>query len=272
MDTPGWIQEKVWGLVFYTTGYPGSTIVVRLKVEPTGPPSTALGPNRVLRPPYVKPPPRPSTTHHLSFTTALVSVTTPKPLETRPSRGNPKPSLRTGSKDPLWDMVDAAFLTLNHTNPSMTTSCWLCYNVRPPFYEAIGLNITYDNSTSDNPTQCAWGNRKRGLTIRQVSGQGTCLGKVPRDRQGLCTVVTKGNNNWGSTIKWIVPKGEGWWLCSRSGLTPCLSTKVFNSSKEFCVMVAVLPRILYHSEESLYSYWNTKMVKKKEKNESLFLL
>jgi hypothetical protein len=31
---------------------------------------------------------------------------------------------------------------------------------------------------------------------------------------------------------------------------------VFNSSKEFCVIVVVLPRILYHSEESLYSYWN----------------
>jgi hypothetical protein len=40
---------------------------------------------------------------------------------------------------------------------------------------------------------------------------------------------------------------------------------VFNSSKEFCVIVAVLPRILYHSEESLYSYWNTKMVERKKR-------
>jgi hypothetical protein len=39
-------------------------------------------------------------------------------------------------------------------------------------------------------------------------------------------------------------------------VTPCLSTNVFNGSKEFCVLVAVLPGIVYHSE-SLYSYWNT---------------
>jgi hypothetical protein len=30
-----------------------------------------------------------------------------------------------------------------------------------------------------------------------------------------------------------------------------------NGSREFCVLVAVLSRIIYHSEESLYSYWNT---------------
>jgi hypothetical protein len=170
----------------------------------------------------------------------------------------------TRSKDPLWDLMDAAFLTLNHTNPNMTNSCWLCYDVRPPFYEAIGLNVTYDNSTSENPTQCSWEDRKRGLTIQQVSGQGTCLGKMPRGRQDLCT-VTEANPTWGGTINWIVPKGKGWWLCSRSRLTLCLATKVFNSSKEFCVIVAVLPRILYHSEESLYSYWNTETGERKKR-------
>uniref|UniRef100_A0A8C0ZWF3 E3 SUMO-protein ligase NSE2 n=1 Tax=Castor canadensis TaxID=51338 RepID=A0A8C0ZWF3_CASCN len=67
----------------------------------------------------------------------------------------------------------------------------------------------------------------------------------------------KNNPTWGDGIKWVIPKGNGWWICSPSRLTPCLSTNVFNSSKEFCVLVAVLPRILCHSEESLYSYWNT---------------
>uniref|UniRef100_A0A8C0W8K7 Envelope glycoprotein n=1 Tax=Castor canadensis TaxID=51338 RepID=A0A8C0W8K7_CASCN len=161
----------------------------------------------------------------------------------------------TASKDPLWELVGAAFLTLNHTNPNMTNSCWLCYDVRPPFYEAIGLNTTHDTSSEENPSQCSWGDRKRGLTIQQVNGQGTCLGKVPKNRRDLCTVINA-SSTWGNAIKWVIPKDHGWWLCSRSGLTPCLSTKVFNSSKEFCVIVVVLPRILYHSEESLYSYWN----------------
>jgi hypothetical protein len=40
---------------------------------------------------------------------------------------------------------------------------------------------------------------------------------------------------------------------------------VFNGSKEFCVLVAVLPRILYHSRESLYSYWNTETGERKKR-------
>jgi hypothetical protein len=162
----------------------------------------------------------------------------------------------TGSTDPLWNLVNAAFLTLNHTNPNMTTSCWLRYDVRPLFYEAIELNVTYDISTSENPTHCSWGDHKRGLTIQQVSSQGSCLGKVPVEKQDLCATIDN-NPSWDNDIKWVIPKGNGWWVCSQSGLTPCLSTNVFNGSKEFCVLVTVLPRIIYHSEESLYSYWNT---------------
>jgi hypothetical protein len=138
----------------------------------------------------------------------------------------------------------------------MTTSCWLCYDVRPLFYEAIGLNATYNVSTSENPTQCSWGNHKRGLTIQQVSSQGTCLGKLPAGKQDLCAVIDI-NPTWGDGIKCIIPKDDGWWICSQSGITPFLSTNVFNGSREFCVLVTVLPHIIYHSEESLYSYWNT---------------
>jgi hypothetical protein len=150
----------------------------------------------------------------------------------------------------------------------MTTSCWLYYDVRPPFYEVIGLNVTYNALTRENPTQCSWGDHKRGLTIQQVSIQGTCLGKVPREKQGLCATIDN-NPVWGRDVRWIIPKGNGWWICSQSGLTPCLLTKVFNNSKEFCVLVAVLPPIIYHSEESLYSYWSIKSGERKKK--SLFL-
>ena len=34
---------------------------------------------------------------------------------------------------------------------------------------------------------------------------------------------------------------------------------VFNQSREFCVLVAVIPRILYHSEEVMYTHWDQKI-------------
>jgi hypothetical protein len=209
-----------------------------------------VGPNKVLKPPYVEPPLRPRTTPVPTWPHTKASIKTPGPLGTGPPLV--KPSLKTRSTDPLWNLVNAAFLTLNHTNSNMTTSCRLCYDVRSPFYEAIGLNVTYNVSTSENSTQCSWGDRKRGLTIQKVSSQGTCLGKVLAGKQDLCTVVDN-NPTWGDGIKCVIPKDNGWCVCLQSRLTPCLSTNVFNGSKEFCVLVTVLPRIIYHSEESLHS-------------------
>ena len=39
--------------------------------------------------------------------------------------------------------------------------------------------------------------------------------------------------------------------------------KVFNQSQEFCVLVAVIPKILYHSEEVMYSHWDREMLRQK---------
>jgi hypothetical protein len=97
-----------------------------------------------------------------------------------------------------------------------------------------------------------------------MSSQGTCLGKVLAGKQDLCAVVDN-NPTWGDGIKWVIPKDNGWWICSQSWLTPCLSTNVFNGSKEFCVLVTVLPHIIYHSEESLYSHWNSGTGKRKKR-------
>ncbi|NXX48018.1 ENV2 protein, partial [Tricholaema leucomelas] len=55
--------------------------------------------------------------------------------------------------------------------------------------------------------------------------------------------------------KWIIPAQQGWWICSKTGLTPCLSLAVFNISVEYCIQVSAVPRILYHSEESTYAHW-----------------
>ncbi|NXF00416.1 ENV1 protein, partial [Menura novaehollandiae] len=74
--------------------------------------------------------------------------------------------------DPLWKMIQASYQALNHTNPTMTFACWLCYDIKPPFYEAIGLNLTYEISTDHS--QCNWKERKTGITMQQVRGKGLC--------------------------------------------------------------------------------------------------
>ena len=83
-------------------------------------------------------------------------------------------------------LVNAAFTVLNHTNPNVTQSCWLCYNLHPLFYEAIGLNVSYNLSLDRSPPQCQWEERKVGLTMNEVWGLGLCLGIVPRDKTPLC--------------------------------------------------------------------------------------
>ena len=131
----------------------------------------------------------------------------------------------------------------------------------PPFSEAIGLNVSYNLSLDRNPPQCQWEERKVGLTVNEVWGQGLCLSTVPRDKTPHCA-QTIGNLRLHSK-NWIVPEVGGWWICSHTGLTPCLNVKVFNQSQEFCVLVAVMPKILHHSEEVMYLHWDREMLRQK---------
>ncbi|NXW51200.1 ENV1 protein, partial [Nyctiprogne leucopyga] len=57
-----------------------------------------------------------------------------------------------------------------------------------------------------------------------------------------------------NTIKWVLPTPGAWWVCSKTGLTPCLSTVVLTKNSDFCVQVTVVPRILFHNEEEMYIY------------------
>ncbi|XP_046323416.1 uncharacterized protein LOC124108921 [Marmota monax] len=44
----------------------------------------------------------------------------------------------------------------------------------------------------------------------------------------------------------LEPRWKGtWWACD-SGLTPCISAQIFNNSVNYCVMVQIFPRVLYH--------------------------
>ncbi|NXF42239.1 ENV2 protein, partial [Nyctibius bracteatus] len=76
---------------------------------------------------------------------------------------------------PLWDVLQASYHVLNNTNPKLTEHCWLCYDIRPPFYEAIGTVGNPRKANGMNTTQCLWkeeAGHKQGMTMSQVSGKG----------------------------------------------------------------------------------------------------
>ena len=51
-----------------------------------------------------------------------------------------------------------------------------------------------------------------------------------------------------STHQWIIPPENGWWACS-AGLTPCAHQAALKTSQDFCVLVHLIPRLNYYSEE-----------------------
>ncbi|NWS17322.1 ENV2 protein, partial [Pachyramphus minor] len=74
-------------------------------------------------------------------------------------------------------ILQASYHVLNHTNPNITKHCWLCYDIKPPFYEAIGIISETKKIESINPTECFWNEEKRqGITMSQISGMRRCIG------------------------------------------------------------------------------------------------
>ncbi|NXP69451.1 ENV2 protein, partial [Chloropsis cyanopogon] len=82
--------------------------------------------------------------------------------------------------NPLWKLMKASYQALNDTNPNSTKHCWLCYGIRPPFYEAVGISDRAKSMNDPNPKQCIWNNRpqkqKQGITMQHVTGKGRCVG------------------------------------------------------------------------------------------------
>ncbi|NWU91821.1 ENV1 protein, partial [Upupa epops] len=86
-----------------------------------------------------------------------------------------------GTYSALWKIMQASFEVLNKTYPNLTKECWLCYDIRPPFYEAIGSTAKIKRVNGTNPKVCQWISRNitedaPGITISRVSGNGTCIG------------------------------------------------------------------------------------------------
>ncbi|NXU79963.1 ENV2 protein, partial [Oreotrochilus melanogaster] len=80
--------------------------------------------------------------------------------------------------DNLWKILQATFKVLNETHPNLTSDCWLCYTLKPPFYEAIGITAKAKRINDTNPARCLWKkeNTQKGITLAKVTGKGRCIG------------------------------------------------------------------------------------------------
>lgn len=148
------------------------------------------------------------------------------------------------TEDRLFNLLDGAFAVLNHTNPTATQSCWLCFADNPPYYEGIAQVQSY-NDTSDH-SHCPWGSQRK-LTLSAVSGTGLCIGRVPTGHQPLCNKTI--NTLPDVSDQYLVPPLDTWWACG-TGLTPCLHTSIFNITEDFCILVQLVPRVIYHDDSS----------------------
>ncbi|AAC31806.1 envelope glycoprotein [Mus dunni endogenous virus] len=247
-----WLKGNRWGWrVYIPIRDPGFIFTIRLTVRDLA--VTSIGPNKVLTeqaPPVAPAPPR---------VPAVPAPPTSRPYTVGPSLETTlasPPLLDTENR--LVSLVQGAFLVLNRTNPNMTQSCWLCYASNPPYYEGIAQTRTY-NITSDH-SQCLWGENRK-LTLTAVSGNGLCLGQVPQDKWHLCNQTQNIRPNKGG--QYLVPPIDTVWACN-TGLTPCISMSVFNSSKDFCILVQLIPRLLYHDDSSFLDKFEHRVRWKRE--------
>lgn len=144
--------------------------------------------------------------------------------------------------------MNASYQLLNKTNPNVTKHCWLCFSIRPSYYDAIGNPGEPSRTNENNPLQCSWGKDIR-VTLTQVTGGGRCVCTVPSGKCHLCNIMENGKQS----AEWLIPANNARWVCLWVGITPCLSLKLFNASRDFCIQVIIIPRILYHPEDCMYT-------------------
>nr|BEH82884.1 envelope protein [Feline leukemia virus] len=238
-----WDSPKMWGLRLYRTGHdPIALFTVSRQVSTITAPQV-MGPNLVL--PDQKPPSRQSQIES-KVATQSPHKNESTPRSVAPATMSPK---RIGTGDRLINLVQGTYLALNATNPNKTKDCWLCLVSRPPYYEGIAILGNYSNQT--NPPSSCLSIPQHKLTISEVSGQGLCIGTVPRTHQALCNETRQGHKG---THYLAAPNGT-YWACN-TGLTPCISMAVLNWTSDFCVLIELWPRVTYHQPEYVYTHFD----------------
>uniref|UniRef100_A0A8C8YIV3 ENV2 protein n=1 Tax=Prolemur simus TaxID=1328070 RepID=A0A8C8YIV3_PROSS len=203
-----WVLGLYWGLILYDRSWGGRGTVIQFKLR-VSPILGAVGPNRVLTvKQYTSHPttPKPTSAPLIPSEATQVTPRTQAPVvkvEIQVAPGAEEP------QDPLWKMLIAAYEALNRSDPNATAACWLCYDIRPPFYEAVGVAAPFNYSEEEAPGSCIWDRKGPGLTLQVIAKSGICIGKVPPSHAQFCAIIHPSVNRTEKT-KWIVPALNGW--------------------------------------------------------------
>uniref|UniRef100_A0A8C6X374 Envelope protein n=1 Tax=Naja naja TaxID=35670 RepID=A0A8C6X374_NAJNA len=226
----GWQGRATWGgRIYDNSGDEGNIFTIKLIQTPAETP-VPIGPNNILTN-RREPTPQPTCIPE-------------KNLATPDGHSSFSPQSHPGY--PLWEIAKATYHLMNSTNPNLTTACWFCYNIQPPYYEAVGLVSSYHTSSSDKA--CRW--KHGSQTLQSISGKGTCIGKVPTQYKQYCNTTHSTIN----TSLFYIPPKDGWWACS-TGLTACDHSHVIHTNG-FCILVQVMPCIYFHIEEDIYNTYS----------------
>ncbi|NXK70432.1 ENV2 protein, partial [Sylvietta virens] len=155
-DHPTGATGRTWSVVLKAPKEWVNVQIIRL----LPPALQSVGPNKVIKDSL-----RGKDTNHPKALPAKVTSVPTAPTDA-PQTGR----LAVSDLNPVFRMLEATFSSLNESNPNLTDSCWLCYDVKPPFYEGIALNIPFSYSTAEVPHQCRWNTPRRGITLRHVTG------------------------------------------------------------------------------------------------------
>lgn len=165
----------------------------------------------------------------------------PAPTESTPKPPSSGPPLE-GTGDRILALIKGTYATLNLTRPDKTKECWLCLTPQPPYYEGLAVVGEYTKQATAGAL-CGTAMQHK-LTISEVSGKGLYIGKVPATHQGLCN-ATEPLPQSGHYL--IAPNGT-YWACN-TGLTPCVSTTVLNATIDYCVLIELWPKVIYHPSD-----------------------
>ncbi|KAA5704478.1 hypothetical protein F3G27_26940, partial [Klebsiella pneumoniae] len=84
-------------------------------------------------------------------------------------------------------------------------------------------------------------------------------GAVPKTHQALCnTTLSAGSGSY-----YLAAPAGTMWACS-TGLAPCLSTTVLKLTTDYCVLVELWPRVIYHSPDYMYGQLEQRTKYKRE--------